>query len=91
MRSASPEQRMVPDDGCGASQSDTLIGAAAAADANGARNDTSDSLMNTVDAAMTMTVVTRSDGEAGPIVECGLIPSPTPGCPAPCCKNKKYT
>ena len=31
---------MVPDDGGGASQSDTLIGAAAAADANASRNDT---------------------------------------------------
>ena len=73
-----PEQEMVPDDGGGASQSDTLIGAAAASDDNAARNDTrmSNTPMDPMDVAVTTTAVSRSDGEAGPSVECGLIPSP---------------
>ena len=76
-----PEQQMVLDDGGGASQSDTLLGAEAALDANAARNDTrtSETPMDPMDVAVTTTVVSRSDGEAGPSVALVTMPSPAQG------------
>ena len=88
-----PEQQMVLDDGGGASQSDTLLGAEAALDANAARNDTrtSETPMDPMDVAVTTTVVSRSDGEAGPSVALVTMPSPAQGCRACNSKSKNYT